>query len=409
MNHPSCGAGEAGEPPAQAAGTGTRRTALHPGPASATCRSFCSLQAGPGPGVQPHLVAGEAVGGAGGALTLAQTQRRRSVCTGRRSHGERAAGLLHIKEPTMLSCEQRQAARGWACPRSPGVGPWGGSRPPLAGVRGRWRRRRTSQRQRHGSGGIQRRRRSGAAWLHCQSCGHARWASGQGLGARQQQQGGREAAGGRYAQAAPLHCMPGAERAEQTGSGSVCGTRRAQGYSTGFERGIEVIECLARVLGALTLAAKGLLMCDSPCPSFACLAVVSARLSQVNLLPDHIVKYRTSERPVRRLRRAGNSRSESTLQTRAPGMSGLRDLVTGADGCTTGDGAGPSNAAASLADALLGRRAKQQAQLQEVGVLSTLRALGNARYPGYAKVPVPPPPPLPPAAVLGRNPAVCSF
>ncbi|KAL4445746.1 hypothetical protein ABPG77_008945 [Micractinium sp. CCAP 211/92] len=47
-------------------------------------------------------------------------------------------------------------------------------------------------------------------------------------------------------------------------------------------------------------------------------------------------------------------------------MSGLRDLVTGADGCTTGDGAGPSNAAASLADALLGRRAKQQAQLQEL-------------------------------------------
>ncbi|KAL4859835.1 Peroxisome biogenesis protein 5 [Chlorella vulgaris] len=47
-------------------------------------------------------------------------------------------------------------------------------------------------------------------------------------------------------------------------------------------------------------------------------------------------------------------------------MSGLRDLVTGADGCSPGDGAGPSNAAASLADALLGRRAKQQAQLQEL-------------------------------------------
>lgn len=49
-------------------------------------------------------------------------------------------------------------------------------------------------------------------------------------------------------------------------------------------------------------------------------------------------------------------------------MAGLRDLVTGADSCSTGDGAGPSNAAASLADALLGRRSKQQAQLQEVGV-----------------------------------------
>lgn len=47
-------------------------------------------------------------------------------------------------------------------------------------------------------------------------------------------------------------------------------------------------------------------------------------------------------------------------------MSGFRELVTGADGCSAGDGAGPSNAAASLADALLGRRAKQQAQLQEV-------------------------------------------
>ena len=47
-------------------------------------------------------------------------------------------------------------------------------------------------------------------------------------------------------------------------------------------------------------------------------------------------------------------------------MGDLRSLVTGADGCSAGDGAGPSNAAASLADALLGRRAKQQAQLQEV-------------------------------------------
>lgn len=50
----------------------------------------------------------------------------------------------------------------------------------------------------------------------------------------------------------------------------------------------------------------------------------------------------------------------------AAAMGDLRSLVTGADGCSAGDGAGPSNAAASLADALLGRRAKQQAQLQEV-------------------------------------------
>lgn len=47
-------------------------------------------------------------------------------------------------------------------------------------------------------------------------------------------------------------------------------------------------------------------------------------------------------------------------------MSGFRDFVTGADACGPSDGAGPSNAAASFADALLGRRGKQQEQLQEV-------------------------------------------
>ncbi|GAB4823917.1 hypothetical protein N2152v2_010963 [Parachlorella kessleri] len=47
-------------------------------------------------------------------------------------------------------------------------------------------------------------------------------------------------------------------------------------------------------------------------------------------------------------------------------MSGFRDFVTGSDACTPSDGAGPSNAAASLADALLGRRAKTQAQLHEL-------------------------------------------
>lgn len=50
-------------------------------------------------------------------------------------------------------------------------------------------------------------------------------------------------------------------------------------------------------------------------------------------------------------------------------MSGLRDFVTGSDACTPGDGAGPSNAASSLADALLGRRAKTQTQLGEVRAL----------------------------------------
>src|SRR5690242_9372697 len=44
----------------------------------------------------------------------------------------------------------------------------------------------------------------------------------------------------------------------------------------------------------------------------------------------------------------------------------FRDFVVGSDACAP-DGAGPSNAASSLADALLGGRAKQQAQLHEVG------------------------------------------
>lgn len=44
----------------------------------------------------------------------------------------------------------------------------------------------------------------------------------------------------------------------------------------------------------------------------------------------------------------------------------LRTLVTGSDGCTTSD-AGPSNAAATLANAILGGTGKQQQQLAEVG------------------------------------------
>ncbi len=43
----------------------------------------------------------------------------------------------------------------------------------------------------------------------------------------------------------------------------------------------------------------------------------------------------------------------------------LRNLVTGSDGCTTSD-AGPSNAAAALANAILGGTGKQQQQLAEV-------------------------------------------
>jgi hypothetical protein len=47
-------------------------------------------------------------------------------------------------------------------------------------------------------------------------------------------------------------------------------------------------------------------------------------------------------------------------------MSGLRDFVTGTDNCTASDGAGPSNAASALANALLGGRSKQKEQVYEV-------------------------------------------
>lgn len=62
-------------------------------------------------------------------------------------------------------------------------------------------------------------------------------------------------------------------------------------------------------------------------------------------------------------------------------MSTLRDLVTGSDSCVVSDGAGPSNAVASLADALLGRRAKQHAQLQEASAASTGTAAPLQRGP----------------------------
>lgn len=51
----------------------------------------------------------------------------------------------------------------------------------------------------------------------------------------------------------------------------------------------------------------------------------------------------------------------------------LRDLVTGSDACTPDDGAGPSNAFASLANTLLGNSSKQQERLSEVRKLSGLQ------------------------------------
>lgn len=50
----------------------------------------------------------------------------------------------------------------------------------------------------------------------------------------------------------------------------------------------------------------------------------------------------------------------------ASGTMALRELITGSDICTPGDGAGPSNAAGALADTLLGRGAKNQEQLRDV-------------------------------------------
>ena len=49
----------------------------------------------------------------------------------------------------------------------------------------------------------------------------------------------------------------------------------------------------------------------------------------------------------------------------------LRDFVTGSDMCTPDEGAGPSNAAATLANSLLGKSAKDQERLREVKKAST--------------------------------------
>lgn len=62
----------------------------------------------------------------------------------------------------------------------------------------------------------------------------------------------------------------------------------------------------------------------------------------------------------------------------------LHELVTGSDMCSAGDGAGPSNAMASLANALLGGKGKQQEQLSE------LPGHGAGAGPSsYAPVPMP--------------------
>lgn len=55
----------------------------------------------------------------------------------------------------------------------------------------------------------------------------------------------------------------------------------------------------------------------------------------------------------------------------------LRELVTGSDVCTPGDGAGPSNAAGALADTLLGRGAKNQQRLRDVRSSGLTPVRGN--------------------------------
>ena len=51
-------------------------------------------------------------------------------------------------------------------------------------------------------------------------------------------------------------------------------------------------------------------------------------------------------------------------------MASLRDLVTGSDACNPGDGAGPSNAFAGLANNILGTSSKDQERLREVRIHS---------------------------------------
>ena len=51
-----------------------------------------------------------------------------------------------------------------------------------------------------------------------------------------------------------------------------------------------------------------------------------------------------------------------------PSEMSLRDLVTGSDSCSAGDGAGPSNAFAGLANSILGTSSKDQERLREVNL-----------------------------------------
>lgn len=65
----------------------------------------------------------------------------------------------------------------------------------------------------------------------------------------------------------------------------------------------------------------------------------------------------------------------------------LRDLVTGNDACTPGDGAGPSNAFAGLANTLLGTSSKEQERLREVNAFHLSRDAGCKciRYMPYSQ------------------------
>ena len=53
----------------------------------------------------------------------------------------------------------------------------------------------------------------------------------------------------------------------------------------------------------------------------------------------------------------------------------LRELVTGSDVCSPGDGAGPSNALAGFANSLVGTSSKEQERLREVNTPTSLKRL----------------------------------
>ena len=60
------------------------------------------------------------------------------------------------------------------------------------------------------------------------------------------------------------------------------------------------------------------------------------------------------------------------------GTMALRDFVTGSDMCTPDEGAGPSNAAATFANSLLGRSAKDQERLREVCTSANCNAASSS-------------------------------